>query len=483
MTISKIKSGSIQDGTIESEDIASNTITGPNMAPGATEGNKIAPGTLTNSQISPSAAIANSKLANSSITLNDSAVSLGGTTTISAGADWQAVVVADGSTIINAVEGRGYFIDTNSGVVEVVLPSSPSLGDTINIVDYGGNFNTNNVILNTGSNILDSSTQSSLGTGLFPLDKSGASYEIVYSDSNRGWIIKADDLLGTPYDKIADGEAYGALFTEATGGTVTTSGNFKIHTFTGDGCFAVTQIGNACGGTEKVSYMVVAGGGAGGRNHGGSGGAGGFREGKVSAITDSCYTASPLNAPDGLTIAAGTTYPITVGGGGASQPIRGGNGSTSTFSTISSAGGGGGGGREGGQHNANSGGSGGGGAGGLGTGNCGTTSGGSGNSPPVSPPQGNPGNPGGSPADGGRGGSASAPGGSRSGSALAGVCSSITGSTIGYSSAAGGGGFSAGSPASPSDANRGASGYGGHQSFGPGQAGGKGVVVIRYRYQ
>ena len=60
--------------------------------------------------------------------------------------------------------------------------------------------------------------------------------------------------------------------------TITTSGNCKIHTFTGPGTFCVSQIsGNAD--NNKVSYVVVAGGGGGGgRDGGGGGGAGGFRE-------------------------------------------------------------------------------------------------------------------------------------------------------------------------------------------------------------
>ena len=34
----------------------------------------------------------------------------------------------------------------------------------------------------------------------------------------------------------------GDPFTEATGGTVTTSGNYKIHTFTSNGTFTVTAV-------------------------------------------------------------------------------------------------------------------------------------------------------------------------------------------------------------------------------------------------
>ena len=61
-------------------------------------------------------------------------------------------------------------------------------------------------------------------------------------------------------------------YVEATGGTVTTDGDYKVHTFTGSGTFEVTCAGST---DDEVEYLVVAG-GAGGGNHGG-GGAGGYR--------------------------------------------------------------------------------------------------------------------------------------------------------------------------------------------------------------
>ena len=121
---------------------------------------------------------------------------------------------------------------------------------------------------------------------------------------------------------------------------LTTSGNCKIHTFTGPGTFTVCTIAR-CSADNVVSYVVVAGGGGGGgANVGGGGGAGGFRE---LVSPSSPYTGSPLNgypsSPNRITVTA-TGFPITVGGGGGA----GSSGSTSTFSTISSAGGGNGGG-------------------------------------------------------------------------------------------------------------------------------------------
>jgi hypothetical protein len=45
----------------------------------------------------------------------------------------------------------------------------------------------------------------------------------------------------------------GPTFISATGGTVTESGDFKIHTFTGDGCFVVSTLGNRSSSTNRRS--------------------------------------------------------------------------------------------------------------------------------------------------------------------------------------------------------------------------------------
>ena len=71
---------------------------------------------------------------------------------------WQAVVVADGSTGLTAVAGRGYFINTTSATQTVTLPASPVIGDTISIVDYASTFATNNVTVDPGSNKIEGST-------------------------------------------------------------------------------------------------------------------------------------------------------------------------------------------------------------------------------------------------------------------------------------------------------------------------------------
>jgi hypothetical protein len=40
---------------------------------------------------------------------------------------------------------------------------------------------------------------------------------------------------------------YGAAYITATGGTITCCGDYKIHTFTSDGCFSVSNAGTPAG--------------------------------------------------------------------------------------------------------------------------------------------------------------------------------------------------------------------------------------------
>jgi hypothetical protein len=51
------------------------------------------------------------------------------------------------------------------------------------------------------------------------------------------------------------GFSSGGVFICATGGTITESGDYRIHTFTGPGTFCVSA------GDGSVDYLVVAGGG------------------------------------------------------------------------------------------------------------------------------------------------------------------------------------------------------------------------------
>ena len=397
--------------------------------------------------------------------------------------DWQTGDIK--TSTFTAVSGQGFFCDTNGGAFEVNLPAGAA-GAIVSLQDYRNTFDTANLTVTPNG-----SEKINTGAGSIKLTTEGEGITLVYIDSTVGWrSIQDNDFANV-----------GSNFIQATGGTITCSGNCRIHTFTGPGTFSVSALA-VCSANNQVSYMVVAGGGGGGRGnfYGSGGGAGGFREDKSPTTP---YTASPLEGAGPITVTA-TDFPITVGAGAAttSSQGQGGDGSNSIFSTITSAGGGGGGGHPG--YDGRAGGSG----GGAGSNPPGSgTAAGAGNTPSVSPPQGNVG---GSSAPGtgqqAGGGGATAAGNSGAsctgGYGGAGATTAIApasgspstnfsggggggGGTAGGSGGSGGGGAgsSSNAPGGAGTANTGGGGGGNGPINGLGGAGGSGIVVIRYKFQ
>jgi len=386
--------------------------------------------------------------------------------------NWQTSIK---TSTFTAANGEGYFVNTTSGAVTVNLPAG-SVGAIVSIKDYAQTFDTNNCTISAdGSEKIENLTEDLV------LDTEGIAVTLVYADATRGWqVVNSNEVTNV------------IKFVTATGGTITTCGDFKIHTFTGPGTFSVTCGGNSAG-SNTVDYLVVAGGAAGGcmsgcsATVGGGGGAGGHR------FSASTYTAPPTSAPlagSALPVSI-QCYPVTVGAGSARArpPV---NGSNSSFSTIASAGGGNAGGAG---CNPRAGGSGGGGSAGGGG-----QPGGTGNSPPVTPSQGNDGGNGVAPKRGGGGGGAIAAGspGPSGGTGGNGVELNITGSPVTKGGGGGGannggaaggsGGGGAGSPGPTNNGvaatvNTGGGGGGSGHCGGTSGNGGSGIVVIRYKFQ
>ena len=388
------------------------------------------------------------------------------------------------TTAFTAESNKGYFVNTTSGAITVTFPASPTAGDVIGIKDYANTADTNIITIDPNGNNINGSSDNYL------INIEGASGEFIYVDATRGWVL-------TDASKASD-IAEAAAFITATGGCVTTCGDFKIHTFNSPGTFCVSSLGNGptnpLGGPQNVDYLVVAGGAGAGGSVGAGGGAGGQR-----TSYPTCGGAVPVSV---------TGYPITVGGGGAGGVFgcNGTNGNNSVFNTITSAGGGGG--AVGVPSCASNGVAGGSGGGGSGANNGSTSApGGAGNTPPVSPPQGNSGGAGGTWSYGsGGGGGSGASGGNGGGGPGAptfsgpggnGVANSITGSSV--TRGGGGGGGSNGTTAGTGGTGGGGDGAisgvgcagaantgggGGGSAFTQtGAAGGSGVVIIRYKYQ
>ena len=410
--------------------------------------------------------------------------------------DWITTPKVTGDSPITGVTGKGYFLNTTAGQITVNLPAGAA-GSIVSMADYAAKWQTNNVtVAPNGAEKIGGVAQDAI------LNTEGQSVTFVYVDGTQGWVNTMDSTSNVR-GKVP--------FITATGGNQpapcgTTDGDYKVHKFTGPGCFTVTNLGTP-GGSTTVDYMVVAGGGGGGSGcaSGGAGGAGGMRY-------------SYPNPATGGFVVTESTYPITVGAGGTGGAIGppgnpGVVGADSIFSSITSAGGGYGGKGQTGNNPGGAGGSGGGG----GRGDPSPQApGGAGNTPSSPCTQGYAGGAGVGQAGGGGGGKTAvgaALGPNAGGDGGAGQTLCISGTPTAYAGGGGGGSYpwsaptqscgglgggGKGSPgASPTfpemngTVNTGGGGGGGSEdpAFGtpnndsPGGTGGSGIVVIRYKFQ
>ena len=322
------------------------------------------------------------------------------------------------------------------------------------------------------------SDQPNTSTGYFDLPMGTTAQRPVSPSSGFTRINSTTNYIETYYNDAWISTTYLGMIM-ATGGSVVTLGNYRIHTFTASGSLNILTANP----TSGIDILVVGGGGAGG-NAGssayetGGGGAGG------------------LVYKTGLAVNSGETYTITIGAGG---PLGSGlNGVNSSFGTALVALGGGAGAVNGAAGSA-------GGSGGGGTHNG--SAGGAGiqttsvllNSDSRTSGFGNAGGVGGT-SKGGGGGGAGAAGSAHNvnnGQGGIGISYDISGTTTYYAGGGGGGSpvaglggqggggnGSSGSPGSSGTINTGGGGGGGNGSAGAqGGAGGSGIVIVKYRFQ
>jgi hypothetical protein len=133
----------------------------------------------------------------------------------------------------------------------------------------------------------------------------------LWSDSAAITSLVLDNDAGSPFSFTANSTftLYGIGGSRATGGTITADGNYTYHTFTSTGTFTALER------IRGAEALVVAGGGGGAISGGGAGGV--------------FYTY-------GQTLAAGNSYAVVVGSGGAA----GTSGSNSTIASFVATGGG-----------------------------------------------------------------------------------------------------------------------------------------------
>ena len=179
------------------------------------------------------------------------------------GLTWQSP--AKTSSFAAAI-GNGYYLNTTTGAITVTLPSSPTVGDSIGIIDYAGTAASNTITLTSSNNIQGSSDDKIV-------NYTRGALRITYADTTQGWVASAA---------------------------------------ANDGTSALNPLPPIV-----VDFLVVAGGASGGAYYyNGGGGAGGLR---------TSYTGgSGGNQPseNSLSLSLSIPYTITVGTPGAARTTR-----------------------------------------------------------------------------------------------------------------------------------------------------------------
>jgi hypothetical protein len=310
--------------------------------------------------------------------------------------DWDTTVK---TTNFTATANKGYFLNTTSGEITVTLPTSPSAGDEIVIVDYAGTFATNNLIITSTPKINGSTNDVKLTTNR-------EATRLVYIDATQGYIAYSGVNEGTSpsltdnpavvsidFLVVAGGGGGGSSGAAGGGGG---AGGFRTSTQTatvgtvitvtvGDGGTGCTDGGdNSTQGSDSsisgsgLTTITSAGGGKGGNQTVGSstGGSGGGGSSQMTiGSSGNTPSTSPSQGNNGGTgggndslKGAGGGGASAVGGNASTNAGNGGDGTASsiTGSSVTYSGGGGGGVHSNGSGTAGTGGTGGGGAGGKG---------------------------------------------------------------------------------------------------------------------
>ena len=253
-------------------------------------------------------------------------------------------------------------IESDSGISSVTVVSNIAGQDStqnisginsVTAISFHGNL-TGNVtgnITGSGANLTNIPTVSDINNLInnvailgFKVATNGslAKYSLVNQVIDEFTDNSGIDAAASTNEALSSGYYYGLAGGggSATGGTITTYGAYKVHSFLSSGTW--TPPGNG-----TVDVLIVAGGGGGGAGRGGGGGAGGMLYRTGLSVTGQAYTITVgdggAGATDHSNVAVNgqdsVAFSVTAKGGGA-----GGSGVSGTTSvSIGKAGGSGGG--------------------------------------------------------------------------------------------------------------------------------------------
>ena len=232
---------------------------------------------------------------------------------------------------INAAKIADGAVDADMGPVHSVISVKGtiinSVATTITI-EIGGKFASSVDVkyLTVGGTVIATDTGRTVTNGTL----TSAVPSAVYSGYSAGNIISIKIVSGS-VDSANSVEK--TVITAPTGGTITTSGDYRIHTFNSSGNFVVAA--NTL--LKNVEYLVIGGGGGGGYHTAngyyydsvGGGGAGGYRCSVPGETSGGGVAAEPP-----ISYLTSGTYECQVGAGGAAVGSTGTGGSAGTHSVF-----------------------------------------------------------------------------------------------------------------------------------------------------
>jgi len=337
MATTKIRSSSITDGQVSNADLsAAIAVTGGQIAADAITTAKILDNNVTIAKIAGSATAA----ADTFLKKDGTWAEAGG-----GGTSWQSVKTGD----FTAVAGEGYPCNTTAGRITGTLPTSPSVGDTIEFLDYAGTFDTNPFMITPA--VGDKIKSEALSVEMIK-ERSGAA--LTFVDATQGWvpssgINEGTAAMSTPtYDtealitagggggtanlynggggaggllyygaetpKTPNGVAFafslGSVYTVNIGAGGTGAANGSDTVFSGTGIVTQTAVGGGQG-------DAVGGGSGGGKGHGAGGGGGGTAgQGNTGGSGTYCAPSYPGGGGGGAGAAGGAAGGCTTPGNG-----------------------------------------------------------------------------------------------------------------------------------------------------------------------
>lgn len=214
------------------------------------------------------------------------------------------------TSLITSVTANTTYVTKNNSVVYTINTLNAANGEVLYFSTSGNILSTDLNSGNTGSFSVNNNTAT-----VTRVVSSGA---VLTSQKVFDLVVRRGSSTGTVLNQSTQNtRTYDVgSYINATGGTITTAGGYRTHTFNSTDQFFINGISSTPS-RNIIDYLIVAGGGGGGGTDG-NGAAGGGGGGMINST---------------VTVGAGT-YTITVGGGGSAGGGGAGRGGTGGPSSI-----------------------------------------------------------------------------------------------------------------------------------------------------